>query len=365
VRQIFGKLTKELLEHTSPKKVGKDFGYKVTKFSHLVEHIAKLSHLNKDYLLFFRGQNNDYRNKADASTFYPSIYRGERITQAELNYRFDMLNSASKMLSQEFKREKLEGYTELARKKYIQWSILQHYEVTGTPLSDVTQSLRVACSFAQMDNPKSTSFIYVFGLPYYTNRISINSEHDLVNIRLLSVMPPSALRPYYQEGYLVGTEDITTDYESKGELDLNRRLIAKFEIPSGLEFWGDGFNKIPKQSLYPERDILKAICDQIKDNLKVDVGNHDLGHFLKIWSEVESLLLNRARKYIRDVYNVRNALLILMKYEPKVTRVFKELDYLRTFRNKLVHNPVSIEPEELHRQTSALENLIAEYKKNS
>ena len=69
----------------------------------------------------------------------------------------------------------------------MQWSILQHYEVCGTPLIDFTHSFRVACSFAQLENESDRAYIYVFGLPYITNRISINSEHDLINIRLLSI----------------------------------------------------------------------------------------------------------------------------------------------------------------------------------
>ena len=64
MRQIHGNLTKELRNHTSPKEVGKDSGYPVKSFRKLVEQVAKLAYLNKDYLLFFRGQKNDYRNKA-------------------------------------------------------------------------------------------------------------------------------------------------------------------------------------------------------------------------------------------------------------------------------------------------------------
>lgn len=81
-------------------------------------------------------------------------------------------------------------------------------------------------------------------MPYYINRISYNSEQDLVNIRLLSISPPKALRPYFQEGFLVGTEDITYNYgNDKDELDLNNRLIAKFKIPNNTEFWGSEFKK--------------------------------------------------------------------------------------------------------------------------
>ena len=122
MRQIFGKLTTELYKHTTPKAVGKNLGYPIANFRELVEQVAKLAHKNKDYLLFYRGQKNDYLNKAGVSTFYPTIYRDDYLTQQELNYRFDLLNSASKLLAQEFKKRKIDGYTELARKKYIQWN---------------------------------------------------------------------------------------------------------------------------------------------------------------------------------------------------------------------------------------------------
>lgn len=363
MRQIFGRLTKELYKHTTPKTVGKDPAYRINSFRELVEQIAKLSHKNKDSLLFYRGQKNDYLNKAGVSTFYPTIYRGDYLTQQELNYRFDMLYSASKMLSQEFKNRKIEGYTELIRKKYIQWSILQHYGVTGTPLSDLTQSIRVACSFALLNNEDETAYIYVFGLPYYTNRISINSEHDLVNIRLLSITPPSALRPYFQEGYLIGTEDITNEYVSKSELDLNQRLFAKYEIPNNRDFWSGGFDKIPENALYPDNDIIKDLCDEIKLKLKPEVENGDLGHFLKLWSEIENYLIEQAKKYQRNVFNLRRALFLLMDKEPNTFSMMKEFDYLRNFRNKLVHNPASISKSELSKVTGNLEYLIKEYKK--
>ena len=104
MRKIYGKLTTELSKHTTPKTVGIDAGFPVATYRDLVEQIAKLSFLNKDYLLFFRGQKNDYKNKFNSSTFYPTIYRGEYLTQPELDYRFDKLHSASKILVELFKR---------------------------------------------------------------------------------------------------------------------------------------------------------------------------------------------------------------------------------------------------------------------
>lgn len=358
MRKIHGALTKELSLHTTIKTVASDPGYKINSFRELVEHVANLAHKNKDHLLFYRGQKADYLNKAGSSTFYPTIYRGDPLTKPELEYRFDLLESASKMLCHQFKSRKLDGYEELVRKKYVQWSILQHYGVTGTPLSDVTQSLRVACSFAHLGNKSDNAFIYVFGLPYYTNRISINSEHDLVNMRLLSITPPSALRPYFQEGFLIGTEDITTEYLTKNELDLNQRIIAKFEIPSTKRFWGDGFDGIPESALYPDGDELKIICDRIKEDLTTAlVGSGGIGRFLKEWNKIEALVISRSKEYIENTFSLRNAIVVLMKYEENHYSAYKEFDSLRRFRNKLVHTPDSISDTELRNQLEILNRL--------
>jgi FRG domain len=361
MRQIFGKLTKELSKHTTPKTVGIDEGFAISSFRHLVEQVAKLSYLNKDYLLFFRGQKSDHKNSYNNSTFYPTIYRSDYLTQPELDLRFEKLNSASKILTALLTVNKIEGANEIQRKKLIQWSLLQHYEVTETPLLDVTQSLRVACSFAQLENNEKKAFIYVFGLPYYSNRISVNSEHDLINIRLLSICPPQALRPYFQEGYLVGTDDITNEYTNKGELDLNNRLIAKFEIPNNERFWGKDFNKIPQSALYPRGDTIEKICKEIGQELLIDIAPVNIGTFLKHWAEFEQLVMADAKIYNSAIHTLREALLTLMKYKQEKYGILKEFDYLRIFRNKLVHNPTGISNEELRKNTENLMNVKNQY----
>ena len=130
-----------------------------------MEHNAKLSFKNKDYLLFYRGQTTDFVNKAGSSTFYPSIYRGDYVLARELAYKFDVLNGLSKSLVGLFEKNKIEGSNELKKRKLVQWSILQHYGVYETPLLDFTHSLRVACSFALIDNPNSFGYVFIFGLP--------------------------------------------------------------------------------------------------------------------------------------------------------------------------------------------------------
>ena len=271
MRRITPELTPELFEHfgnPQQAKIASGEAYKVSTFRQLVENTARLAFKNKDHLLFYRGQANDYKNKANTSTFYPSIYRGDYLPQKELKDRFDTLKKAGDILVRLFEEQKIEGYREVRKRRSIQWSILQHYEVCPTPYLDFTHSLRVACSFATIDNNNESAYIYVFGLPYLTNRISTNSEHDIINIRLLSICPPKAFRPYFQEGYLVGTDGVTTKYDSKSELDLNNRLIAKFEIPNNDSFWGEGFHQIPKSSLYPENDPIEELCNRIKKDLQ-------------------------------------------------------------------------------------------------
>ena len=264
MREINGKLPQELLNDPDPGAIYKAPAHAVKTYRELMELAAKLAYSNKDHLLFFRGQDNDYKNKAGSSTFYPSIYRG-RLREEELTNRFEVLDQASKKLVEAFKSEVIDGSTEIRRKKYMQWSILQHYEVCDTPLLDFTHSVRVACSFAQLKNKNSLGYVYVFGFPYLTNRISRNSEHDLVTIRLLSICPSDALRPYYQDGYLAGTEDITEDYgDDKVQLDFKRRLIAKFEIPIGGDFWGEDLAVIPESVLYPENDQIEELCKGLR-----------------------------------------------------------------------------------------------------
>ena len=102
---------------------------------------------------------------------------------------------------------------------------------------------------------------------------------------------------------------------------------------------------------------------EVKENLKPEVENGELGKFLKLWSIIESDILERAKKYKRNVFNIRRALFVLMEDQPNLYSLMKEFDHIRNFRNKLVHNPASISKRELIKMTNGLENLINEYKK--
>ncbi|UFP97704.1 FRG domain-containing protein [Pseudomonas fitomaticsae] len=341
MRQIESNVTELVKNKIGNRRVAEADAVKINNYRELVEEIAKLSYLNKDYLLFFRGQNYDYRNKAGSSTFYPSIYRGDYLSKKEVRHRFDILQGASRLLVDAFESRKLPGTQELKRKKYIQWSILQHYEVCGTPLIDFTHSIRVACSFALNSCVEKSAFVFVFGLPYITNRVSHNSEHDLVNIRLLSICPPSALRPYFQDGYLVGTEDVLDEYESKQELDFNNRLLAKYEIPNSSDFWGKQFPPIPQEALYPENDQVLDICKDLKFEADRELQSGDVGDFLKAWSEVESLIVGKTVGS-RKRFTPQAAIRAMCKEGLIPKSLEGDFHNVRRFRNELVHAPNSM-----------------------
>lgn len=336
-------LTQELIAHCKGAPVWRAQAFEAPTFRALVEHIARLAFANPEQLLFFRGQNKDYQSKAGGTTLYPAIYRGDSLASRELRHRFELLDQASRLLVDRFKEENIEGQRELRQKRYIQWSILQHYEILSTPLLDLTQSLRVACSFAQLRSTDSNCYVYVLGLPYLTNRISINSEQDIVNVRLLSICPPSALRPYFQEGYLAGTADVTTEFDSKTELDFRNRLIAKFVIPQARAFWGSGFSQIPETALYPRGDRILELCKALKDELRDELQPGELGDFVREWAGLEEYLLEKGRRLTERNISIREAIAALAKRGELQSDEAALLDSLRRFRNEVIHQPSKVQ----------------------
>lgn len=362
MRSINGTLTPRLSQVIGSQDVAVAEAVPVGSFHELVEQVAQLSYLNKDHLLFFRGQAQDHRNKAGASTFYPSIYRGERVPREQIMLGFDVLESASARLCDALQSRDIGGHRDVRRRKYIQWSILQHYEVCATPLLDFTQSLVVACSFAYLDADGGDPYVFAFGLPFLTNRVSVNSEHDLVNIRLLSICPPEALRPYFQEGYLAGTDEVSTEYDSKTELDFNNRLVAKFRLTGGAKFWGEGYRKLPESVLYPPRDMVLEICHSLRRELDIVITPGRIGAFLKEWNALESLVISKARndKGGRRIYSFREALEALRATRELPQDISGEVDFLRRLRNEVVHKPDRVEPEIVVRATQELRILLAQ-----
>ena len=341
-------------------------GYPVINFAELRQVIAELSCLNPDSILFFRGQHTDhkrtYGKMGEASTFLPSIFRG-KLNKGELLMRWNKLDLATSLFL-----EKLKSLPESAKKEFnflkskrlAQWSVLQHYEVVDTPLLDVTQSLRVACSFAELGRSSDIAYIYVFALPYPTGRISINSEQYLTNIRLLSVVPSTVKRPHNQEGFLIGEDDMVKADTVSDRFDFRRRAIAKFKINLGENsgFWkNNGLEERPlkEEELYPDKkdntDSLGRICQELKESLNhfspdlsADVDKTDL--FLMRWREIEKYLLGFQREMRHDTRPSVNKALLTMKetYSSDNDRDKQELIIklyeLRHMRNNLVHSGI-------------------------
>ncbi len=357
MREIKGTVTNEIRRHIGNTRVAVADAYPIPTYRELIHQIAQLSYLNKDHLLFYRGQAHDYRNKAHASTFYPSIYRGDQTTKQELDIQFNRLEVAAKQLCDALRRKRTNGHIDVKRRKLIQWSILQHYQVCSTPLLDLTHSLRVACSFAFLYSDHGDPYVFVFGLPYMTNRISINSEHDIINIRLLSICPPDALRPYFQEGYLAGTNDITNEYDDKTELDFSNRLIAKFQLQRS-HFWSAEYQPIPKSALYPEDDDFEPICRKIDMDSDSYAGTVGIGTFLQMWHNLENIVLSEARMRKPEVYSMRQAMDVLLRYELAEPWYWNELNNLRALRNRVVHEPTKVTDQQIQDGISKIERLI-------
>lgn len=341
MRKITPELTDDILKYTTPEMVAKDDAIEVANYRELRKHIAQLSYVNKDCILFYRGQKEDYRNpQNDKSTFYPTMYRGDRLDKKELKYRWEKLNIASDIFIKKL-RSKYPNKTYIVkRKRIVQWSILQHYEVTETPLIDVTQSLKVACSFAVLDNNNKFAYIYVFALPYYTNRISVNSEHYLTNVRLLSVAPPQALRPYYQEGFLIGEDEFSETYTNKDELDLNNRLVAKFKFINNDAFWGDTERALHKEDLYPGDDEIESLCKEVSEELynvlvnnrSLNISGDDYLSFMTNWIRIEKILF----EYLHGDFKTLSPVALIKIIKDKDLRA--RLNKARKQRNLLAHN---------------------------
>jgi hypothetical protein len=154
------------------------------------------------------------------------------------------------------------------------WAILQHYDCP-TPLLDVTQSLQVACCFAthkydgkrgMLLEPSSEGYLYVLGLPNIHGHISFFPYDGIVMVKLQAACPPEAIRPHYQEGYLVGSTPHTPKEYTYRYRDLALRLVAKFRIADPEAFWESvGNRRLSGATLTPEDDRIKQIVYRIRE----------------------------------------------------------------------------------------------------
>jgi hypothetical protein len=252
-------------------------GYTVQSYLELATKVAELQFSNRDFVLLFRGQHTDYRNHVDKigntvlqASLFRSKFKGANYRKF-LEKQFQVLAHAEELLIEKYRRFGALKLEFLKRNQIIRWSLLQHYEICPTPLLDVTQSLRVAASFAS-ENADSEAFIFVLGVPNLGGAITANNGLQI--IRLASVCPPNALRPHIQEGYLLGEYPAIAEYQQKQlyerwEIDFGRRLVAKFRF-NPQKFWNaDDFPKIGHDALYPpaDQDPLNRMADELRSAL--------------------------------------------------------------------------------------------------
>lgn len=263
IRQVFSHNSLKTKKREANRDVRKSKPLLVPSFRELVEIIARIAYRNRDYELFYRGQDQEYLNQNNETTILPSIFREDYPDWDAFN---DLEGFVQALQEKEFRFEHDETFNQFNE---VKWAILQHYEVCNTPLLDLTRSLRVACSFA-LEKANRNGILYVFGFPYINGSISFYVEEELINLKLLAICPPQALRPQFQEGFLAGTfppiiskVPSRTDYDAT-KLDFSRRLIAKFELQEST-FWDKEFTAVPHNALFPNNDRVESICNRMKE----------------------------------------------------------------------------------------------------
>ena len=255
-------------------------GHLVKSYFDLAKKVAELQFLNRDHILLFRGQRSDRRTTKNSSLLKASLFRldGKKIpTATVLEKRFVELQMAEDKLDALYSTEGLLGSDRLRRHRIIRWAILQHYKVCPTPLLDVTQSLRIAASFASYKNQTDEAFVFAFGVPNLSGAVTASSETGLQIIRLSSACPPAAVRPHLQAGYLLGEYPEITNFRQNAdysyyEMDFGRRLVAKFRF-NPKTFWSsENYPRATDDALFPEghRDPLLNITKKIKTKIKVE-----------------------------------------------------------------------------------------------
>jgi hypothetical protein len=249
--------------------------HRVRNYMDLATKVAELQFHNRDHFLMFRGQHGDHRNRSGHTSLKPSLMRApdsaKTVTERTVERRFRTLVAAEQTLVAEYRRRRLVGRERLERQRILRWAILQHYEICRTPLLDVTQSLRIAASFAS-NRATRQGYVLVLGIPHVSGAVTASAETGLQVVCLASVCPPTAVRPHIQEGYLLGEYPDFTSAEqqlfySHAEMDFGRRLIAKFCFDPD-RFWDErgNFPQVAEHALYPgaSQDPMWSLAAAVK-----------------------------------------------------------------------------------------------------
>ena len=262
---------------SSNEEVRSSLGHAVDSYLVLAKRMAELQFRNPGHVLLFRGQQEDHRDLNNRTTLKPRIFRPRTGIDAppapdRLAARFELLGRAEELLSDRYHDEvERLGKHLIRRFRIVRWAILQHYEVCRTPLLDVTHSLRIAASFASLDNSTNQAYLFVLGVPNVSGAITVNAESGLQIIRLASVCPPSAMRPHLQDGYLLGEYPDMVNFDQKrhypaDEVDFGLRLLAKFTFDPQSFWHSPDFPRVERPALYPnnKNDPIFDLTDAIR-----------------------------------------------------------------------------------------------------
>jgi hypothetical protein len=261
---------KNRLEMLSVDQIQSNVGHTARTYSDLISKLAQLAFANPEFVLLMRGQSSDHK-EGSKTTLLPTMYRmpphGDYFYAIELKHRYERLQERERQLYEVL--HDTDYWDRVGRSELARWAILQHYDICPTPLLDVTHSALVACSFAFLESTIGRGrhfYLYVLGVPQINGAITVSSSHALQVVRLSSVCPPATLRPYFQEGYLMGTYPSVDTLDEKmryarSEMDCAQRLVAKFKISNSKQFWDAGFQKLPGSAVYPDEQ--GELCSKI------------------------------------------------------------------------------------------------------
>ena len=106
-------------------------------------------------------------------------------------------------------------------------------------------------------------YFFVLAVPSISGSITASAEAEMQIVRLSNACPPMAMRPHLQEGYMLGDYPDYDSHSSEndyryGEIDVGRRIIAKFRLVLG-DFWNENFPMISRRALYPDQDPLEDL----------------------------------------------------------------------------------------------------------
>jgi len=156
---------------------------------------------------------------------------------------------------------------------------------------------------------------------------------------------------------MVGTPDVTTNFDTKTELDVRNRLIAKFAIPRAKHFWNSGFEAMPPSALFPSGDTVEDLCREISIHTSEVQRSSTAGEFLFEWAELEKRLIPLARQLTERNVSIGEAIEALARKERLPRDIANALHDIRRLRNAVAHSAAGIESSAIYNALTRLREL--------